>query len=205
MQRDTSSNRVPVCSFRCNSNIFDFPRGYNGDFDAAASRYSSVLFRVALRKLRNVEDAEDAVQEALLKGYEHIGQFQGRSKLSSWLVSIVINAAGMKMRSRMRREVVSLDDPREGGVAPIADRLTDRGSSPEDIYEKMESRELLRRTISQLPPKLASALRMRDVAGFSTRETADLLKINVSAVKSRARRARIAVKQSLRAEFRRSS
>jgi hypothetical protein len=53
----------------------------------------------------------------------------------------------------LRREVVFLDDPREGDVAPIADRLTDGGSSPEDIYETMESRELLRRTISQLPPK----------------------------------------------------
>ena len=72
--------------------------GRRGDFDGVASRYSPVLFRVALRGLRNVEDAEDAVQDALLSAYKHIGQFEGRSQFSPWLTRIVINTAGMKLR-----------------------------------------------------------------------------------------------------------
>src|SRR5258708_23015731 len=72
------------------------------DFEGAISRFSPMLFRVALRRLRNVEDAEDAVQDALLSAHKHIGQFEGRSQLSTWLTSIVSNAAGMKLRQISR-------------------------------------------------------------------------------------------------------
>src|ERR1700683_4035990 len=71
---------------------------YRNDFEDAISRYSPTLIRVALRRLRNVEDAEDAVQDALLSAYKHIDQFQGRSKLSTWLTAIVSNVALMKLR-----------------------------------------------------------------------------------------------------------
>src|SRR5216684_5327910 len=68
------------------------------NFEGVISSYSPVLFRVALRRLRNVEDAEDAVQDALLSAYKHIGQFEGRARLSTWLTSIVTNTARMKLR-----------------------------------------------------------------------------------------------------------
>src|ERR1700680_1520443 len=71
---------------------------YSIAFEDAISRYSSTLFRVALRRLRNIEDAEDAVQDALLSACKHIGQFEGRSQLSTWLTSIVTNTARMKLR-----------------------------------------------------------------------------------------------------------
>jgi RNA polymerase sigma factor (sigma-70 family) len=83
------------------------------DFGGVASRYFPMLFRIALRRLRNVEDAEDAVQDALLSAYKHIGSFEGRAQLSTWLTRIVINVAGMKLRSRPRQEIVSLDQARE--------------------------------------------------------------------------------------------
>lgn len=76
---------------------------HHGEFESVATRYSPVLFGVALRRLRNVEDAEDAedaVQDALLSAYKHFGQFQGRSRLSTWLTRIVFNAAGMRLRGR---------------------------------------------------------------------------------------------------------
>jgi RNA polymerase sigma-70 factor (ECF subfamily) len=66
---------------------------YQNDFEGVISRYSPVLFRVALRRLGNVEDAEDAVQDALLSAHKHVGQFEGRSQLSTWLTRIVTNVA----------------------------------------------------------------------------------------------------------------
>ena len=63
------------------------------DLEGAISRYSPMLFRVALRRLRNVEDAEDAVQDALLSACKYIGQFEGRSSVLTWLTRVVINEA----------------------------------------------------------------------------------------------------------------
>src|ERR1700691_2881239 len=83
-----------VMSATANQAFADCPNA----LEDAISRYSPTLFRVALRRLRNVEDAEDAVQDALLSAYKHIGQFEGRSQLSTWLTTIVTNAARMKLR-----------------------------------------------------------------------------------------------------------
>ena len=71
---------------------------HHREFESVAARYSPVLFGVALRRLRNVEDAEDAVQDALLSAYKHFDQFEGRSQLATWLTRIVINAAGMSLQ-----------------------------------------------------------------------------------------------------------
>lgn len=163
---------------------------YRNDFEGVISRYSPVLFRVALRRLRNVEDAEDAVQDALLSAYRHIGQFEGRSQLSTWLTSIVSNAAGMKLRRRSRRETLSLDDKQENEIAPLASELIDAGPSPEAICARTEMNETLRRALAQLSPKLRSAFQLRELAGLSTREAASTLGISTNVLKSRLSRAR---------------
>src|ERR1700719_1757587 len=94
--------------------------GYQNDFEGVISRFSPMLFRVALRRLRNVEDAEDAVQEALLSAYKHIGQFEGRSQLSTWLTTIVSNVALMKLRRYSRHEMLSLDQEHENDGTALA-------------------------------------------------------------------------------------
>jgi RNA polymerase sigma-70 factor (ECF subfamily) len=163
------------------------------DFDEVASRYSPVLFRIALRRLRNVEDAEDAVHDAFLSAYTHIGQFEGRSKLSSWLTKIVINTAGMKLRRRPRQQPVSLDQSPEDSREALANQLVGPAPTPEAVCAQAEMEELLRSTLAHIPPKLSLAFQMREVAGFSTREVADALKTTTSAVKSRVKRARAAI------------
>ena len=90
---------------------------YSTNFEDAITRYSPILFRVALRRLRNVEDAEDAVQDALLSAYKHIGQFEGRSQLSTWLTTIVTNVSLMKLRRYSRHETLSLDQNYENDGA----------------------------------------------------------------------------------------
>jgi RNA polymerase sigma-70 factor, ECF subfamily len=171
--------------------------GRPGEFESVAARYSPVLFGVALRRLRNVEDAEDAVQDALLSAYKHFGQFEGRSQLSSWLTRIVINAAGMKLRGRCRREIVSLDQTAGDSGAALADELADAGPTPERVCEQMEMEEMLHRALARISPKLRAAFQMREIAGLSASEAADALKITKNTLKSRISRARAAVSEHL--------
>ena len=170
------------------------------DLGGIASRYSPMLFRIALGRLRNVEDAEDAVQDALLSAHKHIGQFEGRSQLSSWLTRIVINASGMKLRSRPRQELVSLDQAREDGETTFANQVVDARPNPETICAQTEMEETVRAALDHISPKLRVAFEMREIAGFSTRETAYMLRIRTTALKSRLRRARAAIRSLSRSE-----
>jgi RNA polymerase sigma-70 factor (ECF subfamily) len=163
---------------------------YRNDFEGVVSRYSPVLFRVALRRLRNVEDAEDAVQEALLSAYKYIGQFEGRSQLSTWLTRIVTNAAGMKLRKRARRETVSLDDHQENDMPTLAMELKDPQPNPEALCARTEMTETMRQGLARLSPKLRRAFELRELAGLSTREAAKTLGITRNTLKSRVVRAR---------------
>jgi len=168
------------------------------DFGRVASRHSPILFRIALRRLRNVEDAEDAVQDALLSAYKHAGQFEGRSQLSSWLTRIVINAAGMKLRGRPRREIVSLDQALGDGETTLANELVDARPNPETICVRSEMEELLRRALTRVSSKQRIAFELREIAGFSTREAAQALGITTNTLKSRVGRARAAIGLHLR-------
>jgi RNA polymerase sigma-70 factor (ECF subfamily) len=166
---------------------------YQIDFGGVASRHSAMLFRVALRKLRNVEDAEDAVQDALLSAYRHLDQFEGRSQLSSWLTRIVINAARMKLRSRPRQEAVSLDQSPEKGGAALANELADARPNPESVCAQTEMEEKVRRALRHISPKLRIAFQLRELAGFSPQEAAEALGITPNTLKSRVSRARAAI------------
>jgi RNA polymerase sigma-70 factor (ECF subfamily) len=160
------------------------------NFEGVISSYSPMLFRVALRRLRNVEDAEDAVQDALLSAYKHISQFEGRSQLSTWLTSIVTNTAGMKLRQHARHETVSLDQKPENDGATLANEVKDVRPNPETICAQNEMEETLRQALAQLSPKLRKAIQMRDLDGCSTREAAKTLGISTNALKSRVTRGR---------------
>ena len=174
---------------------------YRNDFEDAIARYSPILFRVALRRLRNIEDAEDAVQDALLAAHKHIGQFEGRSQLSTWLTRIVTNVALMKLRRHSRYETLSLDQGEENDGAALTHKLIDVDPSPETICAQMEANETLYGGLAQLTPIFRSAIRMRDLEGLSTREAANALGISTNALKSRLSRARAALSRLLGEAF----
>jgi len=172
------------------TNVF---ASHQHDFEAVISRYSPVLLRVALRRLGNMEDAEDAVQDALLSAHRHIRQFEGRSQLSTWLTTIVTNAALMKIRGRSRHEMLSLDQDRENDASAFANEiieLKDTRPNPETLYTQAEMNEVLRRALAQLSPKLRSAIQLCELEGYSLREAARILGISGNALKSRVSRAR---------------
>jgi RNA polymerase sigma-70 factor (ECF subfamily) len=167
--------------------------GHPHDLESVISRYSPVLFQVALRRLRNVQDAEDAVQDALLSAHEHITQFEGRSQLSTWLTTIVTNVALMKLRRSSRHEMLSLDQDYANDDKVLVPQIKDTRPTPENCCAQAEMDERLRGAVAHLSPKLRAAIQLCDLEDLSTREAANLLGISSNALKSRVSRARAAL------------
>jgi len=121
---------------------------------------------MATRWLRNPEDAEDAVQDAMLSAFKHIAAFDGRAQLSTWVMAIVINAVRMKLRRRPRCHIVSLDQTAEDGQWAISEMIADPRPTPEQTLEQCELRELVTKLTGSLPPSQRTALRLRQQDGL---------------------------------------
>jgi RNA polymerase sigma-70 factor, ECF subfamily len=165
-------------------------------FEELVSRYERKIFRLAQNITRNTEDAEDAMQEAFLKSYAHLQEFQGDSRFYTWLVRIAVNEALMRLRKR-RPNLVSLDEPVETEDDLMAREVQDWGPSPEKQYAQTELRNILSEAAEKLDPALAVVFFLRDLEELSTVETAEALGISISAVKSRLLRARLKLRQRL--------
>jgi RNA polymerase sigma-70 factor, ECF subfamily len=171
-------------------------------FETLVGRYERKIFRLTQNITQNREDAEDAMQEAFLKAYEHLGGFEGNSRFYTWLVRIAVNQALMKLRKR-RPNVVSLDEPVDTGEDVMPREVEDWGPSPEDRYEQTELGGILSTVIGELDPSFRIVFQLRDIEELSTEETAEALGLSVPAVKSRLLRARLKLRQRLNRYFRR--
>ncbi len=170
-------------------------------FETLVGRYERKIFRLAQNITQNREDAEDVMQEAFLKSYQHLGEFQGNSRFYTWLVRIAVNQALMKLRKR-RPNQVSLDEEVDTGEDTMPREVEDWGPSPEDRYEQAELGQILSSTIAELEPPFRIVFQLRDIEELSTEETADALGLSIPAVKSRLLRARLKLRQKLNRYFR---
>ena len=171
-------------------------------FETLVGRYERKIFRLTQNITQNKEDAEDAMQEAFLKAFEHLGEFQGNSRFYTWLVRIAVNQALMKLRRR-RPNHVSIDEEVDTGEDMIPREIEDWGPSPEDRYEQTELGEILTNVIGELDSSFRIVFQLRDIEELSTEETAEALSLSVPAVKSRLLRARLKLRQKLNRYFRR--
>ena len=186
----------------------------DGDQDAfgeLAGAHRAELRAHCYRMLGSVHDAEDALQEALLRAWRSLSGFEGRSSVRSWLYAIATNAALDVARQRARRELpVSFGPSGGAGVDPSqSDPLwlepypdqwlaDDRASSPEARYEQRESVELaFVIALQYLPPLQRAVLLLREVAGFPTAEISRQLGASAAAVNSALQRARAAARDRL--------
>jgi RNA polymerase sigma-70 factor (ECF subfamily) len=169
-------------------------------FEELVSRYERKIFRLALNITRNTEDAEDAMQEAFLKSYAHLQEFQGDSRFYTWLVRIAVNEALMRLRKR-RPNQVSLDEPVETDDDLMPREVQDWGPSPEKQYAQIELRDILSEAAEKLHPAFGVVFFLRDLEELSTEETAEALGISISAVKSRLLRARLKLRERLNRHF----
>jgi RNA polymerase sigma-70 factor (ECF subfamily) len=148
------------------------------------------------------ETLVDAMQEAFLKAYEHLGEFQGNSRFYTWLVRIAVNQALMKLRKR-RPNQISLDEEVNTGEDMVPREVEDWGPSPEERYEQTELAQILSTVVGELEPGFRIVFQLRDIEELSTEETAEALGLSVPAVKSRLLRARLKLRQKLNRYFRR--
>src|SRR6266571_4426479 len=172
--------------------LVDAARGGDiGAFEDLVRRYDRNVFRIAQHITQNREDAEDVVQDAFLKAYQNLPQFQMQSKFYTWLVRIAVNEALMKLRKRRPERMVSLDEEVKTEDDSVPREVADWSPNPEQQYTQGELREILDKTIHGLPASFRTVFVLRDVEGLSTEETADALELSIPAVKSRLLRARL--------------
>jgi RNA polymerase sigma-70 factor, ECF subfamily len=174
--------------------------GDSAAFEELVNRYERKIFRLTMNITRNHEDAEDAMQDAFMKAYAHLADFQEDSRFYTWLVRIAANEALMRLRKR-RPNQVSLDEPIEGDDELIPRQVEDWGPSPEQRYAQSEMHDILNHVIDELEPDYRTAFVLRDVEELDTEETAAVMGISVAAVKSRLLRARLKLRQRLNRYF----
>ena len=177
--------------------------GDSAAFEELVRRYNSILFRIAQRVTRNREDAQDAVQDAFLNAFQKLSTFQENSAFSTWLIRITINESLTKLRKQRAKRELSMDcDFREeANFLPL--EIPDGAANPEDRLLASEIREILVKTLQMVRPALRMVFVLHDMEGFSLDQTAEALDLRQSAVKARSRRARLKLREGLRAYFRR--
>ncbi len=164
-------------------------RGDTHAFEKLVLRHRQKVFAVALRIMKNREDAEDVLQEAFHKAFLHIGRFQQASQFSTWLTRIALNEAYMALRRRRRVPEV-LPVVSDDGVNSVPESFVDHSPNPEESCWRRERKELLTVAINRLGPTIRKTILLRMVEGRSVEETAQMLDTSVSAVKSRVCRGR---------------
>ena len=153
---------------------------------------------LATRWLGNREDAEDAVQDAMLSAFTHIASFNRRAKMSTWLTAIVINAVRMQIRRRPRVRLLSMDYPASEGQPAISEVLTDPYPTPEKTAEQLELYTLAIKLTRRLPSAQRTALRSHRQNDFSIRKAAQKLGVPEGTFKAQMARGRAKLAERLR-------
>jgi RNA polymerase sigma-70 factor, ECF subfamily len=171
--------------------------GQRDNFHLLIRPYEQQLYRTAFALMKNEAEAEDVVQEAVLKAYRKLAGFRGDSKFSTWLIAITLNEARARLRKESRATVDSLDAQREEGGDFTPAALTDWREVPLAALERQEIRDLIRSAVAQLPDAYREIVTLRDVEELSVNDTAALLGISVTLVKVRLHRARMMLQKKL--------
>ncbi|HVT92117.1 MAG TPA: RNA polymerase sigma factor [Bryobacteraceae bacterium] len=172
-------------------------------FNGLVNQYERKIFRLAKHITQSDEDAEDVLQEAFLKAYEHLPGFQGQSKFYTWIVRIAVNEALMKLRKRKSDRTVPLDEPLDTGEDTVVREIAVWEDDPEQRYSRDELAGILDEAVQSLRPAFRTVFVLRDIEELSTEETAEALGISVPAVKSRLLRARLQLREKLTRQFKR--
>lgn len=175
-------------------------RCQNGDraaFDELVRMYQGQVINIAYGMLSDREDAYDAAQEAFIKVYRNIGNFKGKSSLSTWIYRIVSNVCNDFLRKRQRGGVVV---SMNGAASEDDDKdmdITDTAPTPEELVELSEEQRALRIAISELSAEYREIITLSDIEQLSYEEISEVLKCPAGTVKSRLNRARNALRKKL--------
>jgi len=172
-------------------------------FETVVRLYGGRLLVVARQILTSEEDAHDALQDAFITAFKSIGRFEGKSKLSTWLHRVIVNAALMRLRSRKRNREQSIDDllPTFVEDGHQARPTPEWNQSALAGIQRKETQAAVRACIDQLPDDYRTVLLLRDIQELDTAEVAEQLGITEGNVKVRLHRARQALKTLLEPLF----
>jgi len=174
-------------------------------FEALTNRYERRVYSLALRMLRQEQDAEDVTQQTFLSALESLGGFRGEASFSTWLLRIATHAALKVIRKRKGLDTVSLEETTEGtndsDAIPHPEYIADWRQSPEELVHKNEVKRLLDDALGQLDEKHRLVFLLRDVEGLSVKETAVALGLTEANTKVRLLRARLQLRERLTRAF----
>lgn len=171
-------------------------------FHDLVRRHERAIFRTALAILRNPADAEDICQETFLRALEHLDQFRGEARFSTWLTQICVNAARMRLRKNHADLWESLDEPVQTEDGSVSVDVAEWRENPEQQYSREERERIFMQALGGLHPSYREVVVLRDVRQLSTEETAQALGLSVANVKTRLLRARLQLRERLAPHFR---
>lgn len=181
---------------------FDLDALKSGDqleFARFVESFSDKIYALVYRMLSNQQDAEDVLQETFIKAYRALPGFEGKSSLSTWLYRIAVNEALMLIRKR-RPETYLVPEDADDETEETPE-IVDWCCLPEKELVNAETRKKLAEASEKLTPNLKAVFILRDLEGLSVRETAEILNLNESVVKTRLLRARMRLRQELSQYF----
>lgn len=172
-------------------------------FHILVDRYSRRLYNFGLKMCRDVQDAEDMVQDTFINVYRYLKDFRFETKFRNWLYRIAVSVCiKKKRRSKFAVEQeLSLEEFVTGEPPANPDVLPFWAAQPLDTVLNQELGEILRKAILKLPKKYRMVLVLRDIEGFSTIEAADILNLSTANIKVRLHRARLFLREELKGYF----
>ena len=169
-----------------------------------AERYGSRIFQLALRHMKNREDAEEVTQDVLMKVYRKVGAFRGDAALSSWIYRITFNTAMSRLRNtRLARAAEQERDRAMAAEAALDQPRTPRQTAdwsqiPDELMLRTQLRHAVTQAVRELPEIYRAPVMLRDIEGLSTEEASSRLKLKDQTLKSRLHRGRLMLRERLR-------
>ncbi len=174
-------------------------------FEELVNRYEKKIYRLGMNITGNREDAEDVLQDAFLKAFQHLPDFREDSRFYTWITRIAVNEALMKLRKRRTSKEVAMEDSEDESGDVQVREFADWKPNPEQQFAQSELEQILQTAVSTLSPGFRAVFYLRDVEGLSTEETAELLDLSAGAVKARLFRARLKLREELSKTFKRGN
>lgn len=174
-------------------------------FEELIKDYKKTAYNIALRIMRNVEDAEDASQEALIKIFKNISSFNMESTFKVWMYRIIVNTC-IDFKRRKNISTVSIDETMDlGSGREVQREISDESYNPDALIERNYNTQLVNDAINALEDDFKTIIILRDIKGFTYDEVSQILNCNLGTVKSRLSRARKKLKEILEKEMKADS
>ena len=171
--------------------------GDENSFESLILGCQSKAYNIALRYLKNEEDAMDALQESFIKIYRHLNSFKEDSRLDTWVYRIVVNTCNDILRKNSTRKTTDSIFRSEDDKETVIE-IPDSSGSPEEVFDKKEKSEFIVACMDKLSQDQREIIILRDIQGFSYDEISEILKCSVGTVKSRINRSRLKLREIMK-------